>query len=93
MKFKGMLEGLVVSVPLVFGSPDLSQNKVYSSETTRVPVASTFCIGRSEKSHLNLEDQAFQNHVWFNYTLFCGEAFLLYIGYSAVRRLLEYKDN
>ncbi|VVB78144.1 Uncharacterised protein [uncultured archaeon] len=90
MKFKGMLEGLVLSVPLVFGNPGAVDT--YAG-TDNIPMALTNLSLHHQKSNLNSQDQAFENRVWFNYALFAGEAFLLYTGYSAVRRLLETKNQ
>jgi len=86
MKFKSMLEGLVIGVPLVLGTVD-NTNISYASETNNVPIASIVRIRAYEKPKLNKEDQAFEGEVWSRYGNFCEGAILLYLSYSLAKKI------
>ena len=92
MKFKSLLEGLVIGVPLVFGTVDNS-NTSYASESSNAPIASVIRVGSYQKPKLNYEDQAFESEVWSRYFNFSEGAILLYLSYSLFKRLGNLKSD
>lgn len=80
MKFKSMLEGLALSVPLILGSPG--------------EYVSNSCAGEINNTSLNSSDEekAFEKRFEFATGLTIIEGLFLYFGYRAVRRLMEPKD-
>jgi len=77
MKIKSVLEGLVLSAPLVFGSIDIPNSNAYENNN---PSAGSVCFVRGNHGRkLNEEDQAFEHKVWSIYGCVAYGAVCLYL--------------
>ena len=87
MNIKSALEGLAISIPLVFGNVDMPSSNAYASELNNPSIGSACFLNRASPRKLNDEDQAFENRVWGIYGISVVEVLLLYSGFKFYRHL------
>jgi hypothetical protein len=89
MNIKSVLEGLVISIPLVFGNVDISSSSsnAYADKLNNPPKSSACFVNRASPRKLNEEDQAFENRVWGIYRISVVEVLLLYSGFRLYKSL------